>query len=122
MRNWIVLIACLSLMLTAQTLWKAGLSRIGTVDVSASLWPQIMRLIQSWQILLGLAIFGVTSIMWFDLLSRMELSLLYPMMSLVYVMAFFVGWWGLGETPSLGRFVGILVICVGIVIVSRTGA
>jgi drug/metabolite transporter (DMT)-like permease len=108
-------------MVTAQSLWKIGLARIGTIDVSQGWLPQIAKLIRSWRIVVGLGIFGLTSLMWFDLLSRMELSLLYPMMSLVYVIAFFVGWWFLGETPNWSRLVGILVIGVGIFLVSRTG-
>lgn len=121
MRNWILLVICLSLMVLAQSLWKTGLNRIGTIDVSTGLVPQIFKLVRSWQILVGISIFGITSLMWFDLLSRMELSLLYPMMSLAYVMAFFVGWIWLGESPNPMRLAGILVIGVGIFLVSRTG-
>ena len=120
MRNWLLLVLCLSLMVTAQTLWKIGLAKVGTIDVSQGWLPQIGRLIRSWRILVGLGIFAFTTLLWFDLLSRMELSLLYPMMSLVYVIAFFVGWWFLGEEPSWTRFAGILVIGLGIIIVART--
>ena len=120
MRNWLLLILCLSLMVTAQTLWKIGLAKVGMIDVSQGWLPQIGRLIRSWRIMAGLGIFAFTTLLWFDLLSRMELSLLYPMMSLVYVVAFFVGWWILGEEPSWARFAGILVIGLGIVIVART--
>ena len=120
MRNWLLLILCLSLMVTAQTLWKIGLARVGTIDVSQGWLPQIAKLVKSWRILVGLGIFGLTTLMWFDLLSRMELSLLYPMMSLVYVIAFFVGWWFLGESPNWMRFAGIVVIGVGIFIVAKT--
>ena len=120
MRNWLLLILCLTLMVTAQTLWKTGLSRVGTIDVAQGWMPQILKLISSWRIVLGLGIFAFTTILWFDLLSRMDLSLLYPMMSLVYVIAFFVGWWFLGEQPSWARFFGILVIGAGILIVAKT--
>ena len=120
MRNWLLLILCLSLMVTAQTLWKIGLARVGTIDVSQGWLPQIAKLVKNWRIVAGLGIFGLTTLMWFDLLSRMELSLLYPMMSLVYVIAFFVGWWFLGENPSWTRFAGIMVIGVGIFIVAKS--
>ena len=122
MRNWLVLILCLSLMVTAQSLWKIGLIRIGIIDVGGSpLGPQLLKLLKSWRIVVGIAIFACTTVLWFDLLSRMELSLLYPMMSLVYVIAFFVGWFWLGETPNWNRLLGILVICLGIFLTARTG-
>lgn len=123
MRNWLLLILCLCLMLVAQSLWKAGLSRVGVIDLtSAGGLALLWKVLRSWRILTGIGIFAVTTAMWLDLLSRFELSFLYPMMSLVYVFAFFAGWIWLGETPNGLRLVGILVICVGIFIVARTGA
>ena len=121
MRNWIVLLACLGLMVSAQILWKIALTRIGVIDVgSMSLGPRLVELARSWRILLGLVMFGFATLLWFDLLSRMELSFLYPFMSLSYVLAFFTGWIWLGESPQIMRLVGIGVICLGIFLVART--
>jgi drug/metabolite transporter (DMT)-like permease len=118
----LVLFTCLVLMVAAQTLWKLGVSKAGGIDVGAGSIPeQVLKVIRSWRILLGIAIFGCTTLLWLDLLSRMELSRLYPLMSFTYVIAFFTGWWWLGEQPNPSRFVGILVICLGIYLVSRTG-
>jgi drug/metabolite transporter (DMT)-like permease len=64
--------------------------------------------------------FGLATILWFDLLSRMELSLLYPFMSLSYVIAFFAGWFFLGENPQPLRLVGIVIIILGIALVARS--
>lgn len=121
MRNGLVLLLCLVLMVTAQTLWKLGLSKMGGIDVSAGLGPQVLKVLKSWRILAGVGIFSFTTLLWLDLLSRMELSQLYPMMSFTYVLAFFSGWLWLGETPNPTRLVGIVVICVGIYLVARTG-
>ncbi len=123
MRNAIVMFACLGLMVSAQVLWKVALTRIGVVDVmSSSLGERLLQLAGSWRILLGLAMFAVATVLWFDLLSRVELSLLYPFMSLSYVLAFFAGWWLLGESPQLSRLIGILVIIAGIALVARSGS
>jgi len=123
MRNAILLFACLGLMVTAQVLWKVALGRIGVVDItSSSIGTRVVQLASSWRILLGLVMFGMATLLWFDLLSRMQLSLLYPFMSLSYVLAFFAGWWFLGEAPHLMRIVGILVIVLGIALVARSGS
>ena len=123
MRNAVVMFACLGLMVSAQVLWKVALTRIGVVDVmSSSLGERLLQLAGSWRILLGLAMFAVATVLWFDLLSRVELSLLYPFMSLSYVLAFFAGWWLLGESPQLSRLIGILVIIAGIALVARSGS
>jgi drug/metabolite transporter (DMT)-like permease len=121
-RNWIVLAACLCLMVTAQILWKTALGRIGTIDVGSSgIVRQVGQLATNWRILAGLAIFGITTLLWLDLLSRMQLSLLYPMMSFSYVLSFFAGWAWLGEQPNGSRLLGIFVIGLGIFLVARTG-
>ncbi len=121
MRNVVVLLTCLGLMVTAQVLWKSALSRVGVVDVmSSSLPSRILLLARSWRILGGLIMFGLATVLWFDLLSRWELSLLYPFMSLSYVFAFLAGWIFLGEHPQPLRIMGILVIILGIVLVSRS--
>jgi len=123
MRNAVVMFACLGLMVSAQVLWKVALTRIGVVDVmSSSLGERLLQLAGSWRILLGLAMFAVATVLWFDLLSRVELSFLYPFMSLSYVLAFFAGWWLLGESPQLSRLIGILVIIAGIALVARSGS
>ncbi len=110
-------------MVGAQTLWKVGLRGMDGVHLgSRELIGQLFRIAMRWQFLLGMAIFGFTTILWLDLLSRMELSRLYPLMSFTYVIAFFTGWMWLGEKPNPRRLVGILVICVGIYLVAQTGS
>jgi len=123
MRNAMVLLMCLGLMVTAQVFWKTALGRVGVVDVmSSSLPSRVVLLARSWRILAGLIMFGVATILWFDLLSRMELSLLYPFMSGSYVIAFFAGWFFLGESPQPLRLVGIAIIIVGIALVARSSS
>lgn len=121
MRNVVVLLACLGLMVTAQVFWKTALGRVGVVDVmSSSLPSRVLLLAKSWRIVVGLVMFGLATILWFDLLSRWELSLLYPFMSLSYVFAFFAGWMFLGEHPQPLRLAGIVIIMVGIALVARS--
>lgn len=121
MRNAVVLLMCLGLMVTAQVFWKTALGKVGVVDVmSSSLPSRVVLLARSWRILAGLIMFGLATILWFDLLSRMELSLLYPFMSGSYVIAFFAGWIFLGESPQPLRLVGILIIILGIALVARS--
>ncbi len=119
-RNTLVLLACLTVMVSAQTLWKSGLGVIGGIDIgSDALGTQLVRMIKSWRIMGGIALFGLSTVLWLDLLSKMELSHLYPLVSFTYVLAFFAGWIWLGETPNLTRFAGIVVICFGILLVAR---
>lgn len=121
LRNLLVLGSCLFLMVAAQLLWKIGLGAIGGLDLQAAgVGAQLVAAATSLPIVGGVALFGVSTVLWLDLLSRIELSRLMPLGSLTYVASFVAGWAWLGETPHLGRLVGILVICGGIYLVARS--
>ncbi len=58
---------------------------------------------------------------WIAVLSRMDLSYAYPFLALNFVLVTFVAQVGLGEVvPSL-RWVGVSIICAGVVLVARSG-
>ena len=44
----------------------------------------------------------------------------YPFLSIGYVVAAIVGWQFFGESLSMVRIAGILVICFGVVLISRS--
>ena len=52
-------------------------------------------------------------------LSKVEVSFAYPFLSIGYVVTAFAGYWLLGESLSVMRIVGILVICIGVYLISR---
>lgn len=121
LRNTLVLAGCLFLMVAAQLLWKVGLGQIGGLDLQgAGVVGQLLAVATSLPIVGGIGLFGVSTVLWLDLLSRIELSRLMPLGSLTYVASFVAGWALLGETPRIGRFLGILVICGGIFLVARS--
>jgi len=68
----------------------------------------------------GLLLFGASIALWLGVLARVPVSAAYPMASLGYVVAAATGVMLLGETVTLGRAVGLVVICLGVFIVGRT--
>ncbi|MBT2189167.1 EamA family transporter [Sphingobium nicotianae] len=58
--------------------------------------------------------------LWLGVLARVPVSAAYPMASLGYVVAAATGVMLLGETVTLGRAIGLVVICLGVFIVGRT--
>ncbi|HEX2923419.1 MAG TPA: EamA family transporter [Chloroflexota bacterium] len=82
----------------------------------------IARLAFNPLVLLGLGVYSCGTFLWLVALSRVELSYAYPFASLNYVFVLVASWWVLGEQPSVMRVVGVALICVGVLIVSRTAA
>jgi multidrug transporter EmrE-like cation transporter len=53
-------------------------------------------------------------------LSKTEVSLAYPLLSIGYIIAAVIGYYFLGENVNFTRIGGIALICVGIVVISRS--
>ncbi len=68
----------------------------------------------------GMACYGASIGLWLAVLARVQVSVAYPMLSIGYVIAAVLGVTFLGETLGLARIAGILVICLGVFLVSRT--
>ena len=66
--------------------------------------------------LLGIASYLVSLIFWLAALSRMELSKAYPLLSIGYLAIFFLSGWLLGESLSVWRFLGTLLVTGGIIL------
>ncbi|KAB2952572.1 EamA family transporter [Heliorestis acidaminivorans] len=80
----------------------------------------ITQIIKNPLILGGFLLFGLSSLIWIVAISKVELSLAYPMVSLGYVLVLFLSWAFLGETLSLIRISGVLVICLGVYLIAQS--
>jgi multidrug transporter EmrE-like cation transporter len=63
----------------------------------------------------------ISVVLWIMVLSRVEVSIAYPMVSIGYVVTAALGWLLLNETVSPMRLLGIAIIIVGVTVVARSG-
>ncbi|MBM3238980.1 hypothetical protein FJZ31_22030 [Candidatus Poribacteria bacterium] len=99
---------------------KHGMSQVGRVN-SISMLPSIaMRAVFNPFVIFGLLVFLMTSGLWLVVLSRVKLSLAYPMLSISYILAMFFSWLLFKEHIPWIRIVGAFVICIGVSLVSIT--
>ncbi|MDD4886152.1 MAG: SMR family transporter [Thiomonas sp.] len=104
----------------AQLLIKSGAETVGRFNFTASnLWHAGLHFALQWQILLGLTFYAVSVVVWILALTRVQVSIAYPMLSLGYVVTAFAAWWLFGEALTVQKLVGIAVIIVGVLIVAR---
>lgn len=105
----------------AQLLLKAGTNAVGHFEFSRdNILPVGWQLATEPHIMGGLAFYVVSVVVWIMALSRVEVSIAYPMLSIGYVVNAMAAWWLFGEAVSLTRLAGIGVIIVGVYIVSRS--
>nr|ART37752.1 E373 [uncultured bacterium] len=58
--------------------------------------------------------------MWIMALSRVPVSIAYPMLSIGYAINAFVAWQWFGEVLTAQKLLGIGVIIVGVILVTRS--
>jgi multidrug transporter EmrE-like cation transporter len=109
----------------AQLLLKAGANSAGEISMSAgapALFRTALGLAHHPGILGGLACYAISVVVWIIALSRVEVSIAYPMLSIGYVVNAMLAWWLFGEDVNLQRWLGIGVIIVGVILVARSGS
>ena len=105
----------------AQLLLKAGTNAVGQFEFSAAnAVPVGMRLALEPHILGGIACYVVSVVVWILALSRVEVSIAYPMLSIGYVVNAIAAHYLFGEAVTATRLLGIAVIVLGVFIVARS--
>ena len=82
--------------------------------------PTLLRAFTTPPIVLGFILLFAGSIFWLAVISRVDLSYAYPMLSLGYVIVVLASWLILHESVSWLRIIGVLIICLGVIVVSRS--
>jgi len=105
----------------AQLLLKAGTNAVGHFEFSAAnIVPVGLRLALEPFILSGVACYVVSLVVWIMALSRVEVSIAYPMLSIGYVINAVAAWYLFGESLTALRLTGIGFIVVGVFLVARS--
>src|SRR5690349_10312990 len=96
-----------SLNAVAQLLLKAGMMQIGHFDFSMANAMHIgMKVMMNPPILTGLVCYGVSVIVWLLVLSRVPVSLAYPMLSIGYIVTALAAYYFFGEPLTSARLMG----------------
>ena len=119
--NWLLVLGAVLLGTLAQLLLKAGTTAVGPFAFSsANLLPVGWQLATQPLIMGGILAYGFSLIVWIMALSRVEVSIAYPMVSIGYELTAIAAWQFLGESLSAMRIAGISVIMAGVLIVARS--
>ncbi len=104
-----------------QLLLKAGTNAVGHFEFHLdNVLPIGLKLAFNPYILSGMAAYGVSLVVWIMALSRVPVSIAYPMLSIGYVINAFIAWHWFGEALSLEKLAGIGLIILGVYVITRT--
>lgn len=115
----VLLITSVSLAVAGQLTLKSAMEkvgRIGTAEVSAPL-ATIKKVAGEPLLWVGLFLFGVSAVFWLVVLSHVPLSVAYPVVGLSYILIVGFSRFALHESVPLLRWMGVLVVALGIGII-----
>jgi multidrug transporter EmrE-like cation transporter len=118
---WSLLLTGVALNATAQLLLKAATRYVGPLvsDAGRVDWLNAAALWKAPPLWIGLGCYGVSVILWLGALSRLPVSVAYPMLSLGYVVNAVAATLLFGETLTAMKLAGIGLIGLGVIVLSR---
>ena len=105
----------------AQLLLKAGTNAVGQFEFSAqNILPVGMKLALEPHIAGGLACYVFSVAVWIVGLSRVPVSIAYPMLSVGYIVNAVAAWYLFGESLTAQKLIGIAFIVCGVFLVAHS--
>ncbi len=118
-----IMIILLSVLLncSAQLCMKKGMMVIGEITGGMqgfiAVLPVMMTNFYLW---ISAICYVVSILLWLVVLSKVDVSYAYPFLSIGYVLSAVVGYFAFHESVTFIRVIGIIVICVGVILISRS--
>jgi multidrug transporter EmrE-like cation transporter len=119
--TWLLLLGGVALNAAAQLLLKAATRTSGVLvsDGGQVSWSAAAQLLRAAPLWVGLCFYGVSVILWLGALSRVPVSIAYPMLSIGYVVNAVAAMFLFSEALTAGKVAGILLIVAGVIVLAR---
>ncbi len=120
-KNLMLILGAVFLGVLGQLSMKHGMSHVVLrTGAAAELVTSLARALIQPFVTAGVALYAVSALVWLVVLSRVELSFAYPMVSVGYIAVVILSRLIFHEQVSAVRVLGTLVICFGVVLISRS--
>lgn len=106
-----------------QIAMKSGMSQVGEIGSVGQLFNlgTLFHIFTNPRVLTGLFLYAIAAILWLGAMSTLNISFMYPLMSLAYVVTAIVAFIFLKENITLLRWAGIFLVVGGCFLITRTG-
>ena len=115
----VLLLISVGFAVVGQVTLKAAMNRIGRIGSAevAAAGDTVARALKEPRLWLGLTLFGISSVFWMIVLSRVPLSVAYPFVGISYIVIVLAARFALHEQVPAMRWIGVLVVAAGITII-----
>lgn len=114
---FVLIFVAVCLGVVGQIMMKNGMNQVGAITHFGL--GTLVHVFSNPFVLLGFASYGLSSVVYLLALSRLDLSVAYPMIGLGYVLVVFFSWLVLREQVGLLRWLGVVLIVAGVWLVGR---
>ena len=105
----------------AQLLLKSGTNVLGVITLTRENWTsEFGRMAVEPHFIAGAACYAVSLVVWILGLSRVPVSIAYPMLSIGYVVNAIAAYYLFGEALTVTRWTGIAFIALGVWLVAKS--
>jgi uncharacterized membrane protein len=116
---WVPFSASSIFVVSGHLLIKAGLSAVALSGLSGPIWSRILHYLMQPEVSGGLLVYLLGSLCWMTAVAQQEISFLYPLSSINYVLVVFASSTFFHESLSVRRFSGVVLIVLGMVLMNR---
>jgi len=118
-RWWIAFAASAVFVVAGHLVIKAGLNSLPPLVHGSGLAARLLHAILQPQVLGGLLIYGMGTVCWMRTVSQKEISFVYPLSSVNYVLVVAASTVFFQEVVSANRAAGVLLIVLGMILMTR---
>ncbi len=117
----LLIFASIGLAVMGQLFLKRGMMQVGIIHLRLyNLGDSLLRMFTNISVIAGVLFFGASTALWMVILSNIELSYAYPMVSIGYVVVALSSRRFFKEKVSFTRWLSIAIICTGVILVTMS--
>ncbi|MBD3156000.1 MAG: EamA family transporter [Candidatus Aenigmarchaeota archaeon] len=98
---------------SAQIFMKRGMNEVGEVSLKEMISPKIFNVFLNKFVFVGVALYGLSSVLYLVAISMEDVSFVYPLIGSAYILTTVFAWIFFREKVTTMKIIGILLISVG---------
>jgi drug/metabolite transporter (DMT)-like permease len=117
-----LVLICILAGAAGQIFWKQGMSGMDKINGIKDLLQAetIIEIFTNKYILLGIFLYGMSVFLWLGAMSTLDVSFMYPLLSLGYVVTAILASIFIGENITVMRWAGIALVMAGCYLITRS--
>ena len=119
MHNILLILSSVILNAFAQLFIRQGMLKLGKISMTIDqLWHMILQSITNLYIWAGMMSYAISILLWMVVLSKVNVSLAYPVLSIGYIVTTIIAYFAFGEPITVQKVMGIAIICLGVIVLT----